>query len=183
MPALHQRTVIRRTIKTLLTNTTAAEGRVFTMRMEPLRKVDLPAICIYPGTETVDDDSVDTSPRVLTRQLPIAIQGWVTQTDDVDDLMDALALEIETAMHADPYLGEDVASESILESTDPDIGRMGDRNVGMIELVYRVTYMTYAPEAPADLNDFNTVGATHDINGAVHEDEQSEDVFTVQESA
>jgi hypothetical protein len=180
---LHQRTVIRRAIRDLLLDTTAAEDRVYTTRMVPLRKADLPAISIYALTETVDDESVESSPRELIRELPVVIQGWVTQTEDVDDVMDALALEIETAMHADPYLGEDVASESILESTTMDVGRMGEREVGMVELTYLVTYLTYAPSAPSDLDDFTTVAATHNVGGTVHEDDAVEDIFTVQESA
>jgi hypothetical protein len=182
----HPRTVIRTAIRDVLLGATSAAARVYKTRVLPLRKVELPAIAVYTLEEPVTADSINTAPRELTRQPAVTIEGWVKDTDgvDLDDALDDLALEIETAMHADPYLGG-AAGESILSDTVIEVVEIGDRLLGMIALTYDVTYRTLAPDAPADedMDDFVTVEATHDIGGAVHEDEVGVDLFTVEEAS
>jgi hypothetical protein len=70
----------------------------------------------------------------------------------------------------------------MLDSTSLEVLDEGDRFTGWFVMTYSVTYFTLAPEAPAALDDFERAGVTHDLGGDVHEDDQAEDLFTVQES-
>jgi hypothetical protein len=101
----------------------------------------------------------------------------------VDDAMDALAEQVEAAMDADPYFGGE-AAESILEETTmqvlEDDGR-SDPMVGVITLSYAIKYRT-SPAPGAALDDFRTVGATHDLAGGVPDTLPASDLFTVQET-
>lgn len=142
----HQRKLIREAVKAALVAAgTAAADRVFETRLVPWRTAQLPAISVYSRSE--DGITVESEPRVLRRPLSLVIEGVVIANQDVDDALDALSLEIERAMHADPTLG-DVCGDSYLASVE--LGMMdveGARPMGAVQLVYAVTYRTGAPEA------------------------------------
>lgn len=177
MPA-HPRQQIREAVKALLLNQTAAGSRVSETRVISYRKSELPAVSIYIPVESVEpDESRNTAPRELTRTAQLVIEGVVQQTANVDDALDALALEIETAMHADETFGGK-ADDSILESTEATLTEDGDRLVGVVRLVYSVEYRTFAPEA-VTLDDFNRADIRYDKGGAVHVDNEANDKVEV----
>lgn len=180
---MHQRTIVRQAIVAALTGATAAEARVYPTRILPLRKLELPAIAVYTLEESVDGESVNTAPRELTREAPVVIEALVAAVPgaNVDDALDDLALEIETAMHADPYLGGE-AADSILDGTTMEVIEDGERMMGLVTLTYSVTYRTLAPEAPGNVADFLRVKSTENLGGDVHPDAQAVDEFDVQET-
>lgn len=152
----HQRQVIRHYVRDLLTaGNTAACNRVTATRINPYRTGELPAISVYTLEDTVDQERSNTAPREYTRDLKLEIAGWVTPGDDVDDRMDDLALEIETLMDGDIYLGDN-AADSMLEATAMGVRGEGDAIMGLVTLTYRVRYTNLAPEAPTGLSDFLT---------------------------
>lgn len=141
-----------------LTNRTAAGTRVFPSRLAPLRMSQLPALSVYVDDESVDTQaSASTAPRELARSAQVAIECAVSATANVDDALDDLAYEVETAMHADPGL-DGTAGDAILLSTALGLTNEGDRPLGVVRLVYQVTYYTFAPE-PGTLDDLKTVDA------------------------
>jgi hypothetical protein len=161
----HQRQIIREAVQAALIGHTDAGTRVSETRMEPLKVSELPAVSVYSENEVVSPDSKNTAPRELARDLDLAVVGWVRATADVDDALDALALQIERVMHADSTFGG-VASDSLLSSTETGIKVDGDRPMGAVKMVYTVRYYTYAPEA-ADtvLDDLKTVDVKYTVNG------------------
>lgn len=181
----HPRTVIRQAVQTALIDAaTSAADRVYTNRVLPLRAAELPAIIIVTPDEDVDEESKSTAPRELRRVVDMLVVGQLDATATPDDDLDDLALEIETVMHADPLFeaqAPGVISESILTGTSISIVREGDRHTGLVTLTYEFTYDTEAPEAPDDLDDFETVEATHNLGNDVHEDDEAVDLFTVEE--
>lgn len=178
---LHQRHVIRHAVRDVLDGATAAEERVSTTRVLPYRRSELPAISVYTLEEAVDLEETTTSaPRELTRELQLEIAGWVEPGGSVDDSMDALALEIETAMHADPYLGDTVA-ECLLVGTTMSLLDEGEKLLGLVTLTYAVTYRTLAPEANEELDDFLVADVTTNLANEVHEDNAARDEVVVQE--
>lgn len=156
----HPRKIIRHAVVALLTGVTAAGDRVFSTRVEPLKKRPLPSLSVYALGEPVRDGGSNTAPRELTRDVRVEIAGWVAHSDSlsVDDAMDDLAEQIEAAMDADPYLAG-AAGDSILESTEMEVSNDGDRLIGIVALTYSVTYYT-SPAAPANLDDFERAGVT-----------------------
>lgn len=176
--ALHPRQQIREAVKALLLGQTAAGSRVSETRVVTYRSAELPAISIYIPVESVEpEESRNTAPRELTRTAQLVVEGVVQQVGNVDDALDALALQIETAMHADETLGGKT-DDSILESTDVTLTEDGDRLVGVVRLVYSVEYRTFAPEA-VTLDDFNRAVVRYDKGGAVHEDNEAVDKVEV----
>lgn len=175
----HQRQLIREAITAQLRGKTAAEARVFETRMLPWRDLELPAVAVYALDETVDPDSKATAPRELTRQLRLQVLGVVKGAKDVDDRLDALSLELERAIDADPYFG-DTVFDSILQSVELGIDEQGDRQVGFARMIYAVTYHTDAPAAVDNpLGDLKTVDVKTDLSGTTNAGNQTEDRITV----
>jgi hypothetical protein len=179
MPALHPRQAVIDSVIARLTGATVAGSRVEDTRVEPYVPGELPAISVYALREPVRPESAGMAPRELTRDVKVEIVGQVAHTAalPVGKAMNAIALEIETAMDADQYLGG-AAGDSILEDTEMEIRDEGDPLVGVVVLTYSVTYRT-SPAAPGDLDDFRRVGATTQIVGA-DEDNTVSDLVVVQ---
>lgn len=164
----HPRTLVRRAVIARLTNATTAGARVQGTRVEPLKKTLLPAISVETFKEPVDPDSADTEPRELLRMLSVEVIGWVALNgvapNDVCDVIDDLAEQIEAAMDADRYLGG-AAADSVLEDTEIEIRDDGnDPLIGVVVLTYSVTYRTTSGATATD--DFLTAGVTTQIVGA-----------------
>lgn len=168
MPTLHPRRLVRDAIVAILAGATSAGSRVSKTRAVPNRTGELPAISVYTLEEHVDEASATTAPRELTRLPRVAIVAWVEDTDalPVDDAMDALALEIETAMDGDRYL-TGTAGDCILSSTEMSVesSEKGDPLIGMMRMVYSVTYRTDQHDA-APTADFARAGVTVQIPGS-----------------
>ncbi len=165
---MHERQAIRQAIVAQLrgsapTYATAAGARVFETRMAPLRQTELPAIAVYAGDEAIDPDSASTAPRELKRTLTVAVEAWVRLTENVDDALDDLALEIETAMDSDLNFGS-LAFDSVLSSTEIGLKMDGDRPMGCARLEYSVTYHTdLRVDAVAD--EFDTADIQYSLEG------------------
>lgn len=143
----HQRQAIREAVVAQLRGKTGAEDRVFTTRAVPWKKTELPGIAVYTLEEAVG--SARTLPRELVRTLTLAVLGVVSDGVDAgntDDQLDALALEIESAMHADPTFGGSPAEDSMLTSTAIEVTEDQGRPLGVVRLTYEVRY--YTPAAP-----------------------------------
>lgn len=149
----------------LLTGTTNAGSRVTSTRMDTWRPGELPALSVYTLDESVDDASLQTAPRELTRELELKIVAWVADKDSAPagDAMDDIAMQVESVMDVDPYLGGRCV-ESILGDTTVQILADGDPLLGLLTMTYRVTYRT-SPVAPT-LPAFAAAGITTQVVGA-----------------
>lgn len=171
----HQRQAIRKAVQAaLVAASTSAGSRVLTTRMVPWHRSELPAVGIYTLEETVDDKA--SGPRELTRSLQLAIEAGVNHADDAaDDILDALCLQIEQAMHVDFTFGG-ACSDSVLASTEIDVAEVGNRTVMVARMVYSVRYYTYAPDAADQtLPTLNTADVKYDLGDAQPVGDQAED--------
>ena len=143
---MHARQAIREACKTILVSAnTAAGSRVYETRLTPWEAVKLPAIAVYALEETIDQDqSRETAPRQLWRNLTLEIVGAVRAGDNVDDALDDMAASIEAAMNADRWISGTVG-DSLLDSTNIAIEVTGDKPIGFVVLNYAVTYFTESP--------------------------------------
>lgn len=174
----HQRKVIRHKVAALLKGSTDAGDRVYASRVLPYRKLQLPAISVYTLDDDVTADSITTAPRELTRELSLVIECWVAAAENTDDSLDDIARQVESVMHADPYLAGD-AADSILNTTTMEVLEESERRLGFVSLAYQVIYRTLAPEAPDDLEDLETVHTEYNLGGDVHEDDVAIDEIDV----
>lgn len=178
---MHERQGIREAVVAALIGTaptyaTAAQARVTKTRMAPSKTAQLPAISVYTSDEAVNPPSANTAPRELKRRVTVGIEAWVIASADVDDALDAIALQVETAMDVDSWLGGTV-TDSVLLTTEMGLKLDGERPMGCVRLEYAADYFTDLRVAePADA--FTTVDVQTSINNAQAPADRAEDLIT-----
>jgi hypothetical protein len=139
--AVHPRETIRKAVVALLVAArTDAGDSVFPTREVPWRNVELPGIAVYTIEESSQSIHVDSE---LARHVVLAIHAVARLTEGVDDALDAISLQIERAMAADPTIGG-AAVLSHLAGTEITVDESTARPVGAIRLAYEVRYHTNA---------------------------------------
>jgi hypothetical protein len=144
----HARTQIRQAVVALLNGNTEAGNRVFSSRVHPLDDAKLPALLVYTPQENIGERSMQR-PRTQARQLQLAMEGYLKARGDIDAEADALALEVEQLIAADPTLAGLVKDIS-LESTATQLSGEGEKPVAVITLTFAVLYCVKenAPQTP-----------------------------------
>lgn len=171
----HQRQLIREAVKAALLNQTAAQGRVEETRLVPARIGELPTISVFSNEE--DSEKGQEAPRELKRRLVITVECrvGVPAGGALDDSLDAIAQEVERAMHADPTLGGK-CQDSFLSGTNFGTVAGAERPLGAVQLLYAVTYWTGAPEAAdVEADNLKTINVKTSLSGQVIPDDQAED--------
>ena len=139
----HARQTIREAVAAALAHKTDAQDRVFPSRKDPWRKAELPGISVDALEESVIREQ-STLSGALARVLTVSVTAVVSLEERDGNELDSVALQVETAMHADPTFGGAVLS-SILTSTNLDLSDAEGRPVGAVRLTYDVRYHTPAP--------------------------------------
>jgi hypothetical protein len=164
---MHERAAIRQAVVSILKGTapdyaTDAGDRVSTSRLAPQRGKLLPAIAVYILDEVVDD-VVGTA---LRRTATLAIDVWAATRlpDELEDQLDTMALQVEDAIEADPFLGLGliVFRGARIESTEIGVKLETDQPVGCAHLEFSVVYETQ-PRVLAPADDFLRVKADHEF--------------------
>ncbi len=158
---MHERQAIREAIVEQLKAGTPSWGtRVFKSRVAPGSGVELPAVIVYAGDETIDADNTVAAPRELARDFQVFVESFfdVAEGDVVDDKADALGLQVETAMDADLTLDGTAIDSSLVRTTAPVM--VGDDGLkASTRLEYLVEYQTLL-RRPAPTDIFDVAGIT-----------------------
>jgi hypothetical protein len=145
----HARQTIRAAIKVALESLTTTGKRVYTNHVYPFDEDTLPNLSIYTlnEPETVEDDGEMGSFEL--RVLPFQVAGRAKASSDLDDTLDDIAEEVETALHASTGLA--TYSKLVrLQSTEIELDGEGEIPVGVIRMNWIVIYRVdrTAPTAP-----------------------------------
>ena len=180
---MHQRQLIRENIKDILIDAaTPAADRVYESRVAPLFKKkfyeNLPAIVIY--TSSTSTEIFNEAPRDYKHSVTVQIEVVASANEDLDDLLDDIAKQIEQALYvnnrlpskADPSIC--AAAETILRSTQLSLDPNGETFIGSARLEWEVWYWEGAPEGVAT-EAFEQLNDTWNLDNNQHEDDQAED--------
>lgn len=139
----HARTQIRNALATLLTGLTTTGPRVFKSRTWPTRPGDYPALLIYAqGGASSADDEGDVQVRQLERVERLVVEGLVRVTgEEPDDLLDAIALEVERQVATDETLG-DLVDPMELQATALNVALHGEARIGVVKLSFAAVCRT-----------------------------------------
>ena len=143
--ANHLRRQIRERAATTLTGLTTTGSNVFQSRVYPMESAGLPGLCIYTTEETVEIQSMGGT-RHVSRDLTLIVEGYATDSANVDDTLDQIGKEIEVAMSGDITLN-DLAQDSYLSSVEITLSGDGSTGIGKITHSYTVVYQN-AENAP-----------------------------------
>lgn len=140
---MHARRAIVSAAVTALTNLNTTADRIAPGRAWPVQNGDTPYLLVYAREERSDSDTMGGASRKLVRLLTLSIEGITAETNDTDDTLDQIALEVETALHSDPTLGG-LCRDLYLIATSIDARANGDMREGRVRLDFLVNYRTAA---------------------------------------
>ena len=127
----HARQTIREAAATLLTGLTTTGSRVFQSRMAP--QDSLPCLLVMTDDEEITWGAFE---KQLERRLSLTVVGLAKATSTVDDTLDTIAAEVETA------LGTDLKYE--LTAIAVDFDESLEKPAGRIVLTFSIRYFTTA---------------------------------------
>lgn len=137
---MHARTVIRKTIVSLLKNNAALKKsvgeRVYESKVYPIDTT--PSIVVYTPNEQVIDHTI-SFPRTQTRQLTLVIEIFAKENTSIDQISDSLALEVEDILGSDPTL-TGMVKDLTLSSSETILSGDGDKPIAVTTLTYHLTY-------------------------------------------
>lgn len=142
MPLHARRRIVMAAVQ-FLTGLPTTGDRVRAGRAAPAPVADTPCLLVYARAEQSATLTAKGPQRKLQRQATLAVEGVTASSDDNDELADAIALEVEQALAADPTLGG-VCRDLFLSSTNLDARAEGESRTGRVRLEFTVTYFTTA---------------------------------------
>jgi hypothetical protein len=140
----HMRKQIRSAVLQALLGLKTTRRNVFATRTVPLNADTLPGLCVYTLSEQSGVDTMGKN-RSLKRMLDLVIEGVTKSRASIDDDLDQIAAEVETAMALDPSLGG-LAYDCVLQSTKIAVRGVAETDTGSVQLTYSVTYRTKASD-------------------------------------
>lgn len=138
----HYRQTIRDAVAAALTGNTGAGANVFTSRARPILEIlqrKEQVLSVYTADESSERNGDGYQ---LARRLTVSIEGMAGGGDDLDDVLDDLAAEVEAAIDADPMLGNVLSEELVLVGTTSEITARGNQQVGAFKLDFECAYLT-----------------------------------------
>ena len=134
----HARTSIRDAFVSALTGLTTTKSRVYKSRVYPLDNDNLPGLTVFVSTEEIDEEEGKIA-RIQHRYCEIVVKGYDKLTAGLDDQLDTIAEEVETAIFNTTIPGSYGLD---LINSESDIKTGAEKPVGEITLTFRVQYLT-----------------------------------------
>jgi hypothetical protein len=153
---MHLRQQLRHAIATALQGLPTTGANVFPGREWPTDAADYPGLLIYArgGRSGFDAMAGSDATVTLERDETVLVEGIVRKGGDdrgavsIDDLLDAIAAEVEPVMMASTAIGALVDRRELV-ATEIDASPGGETRRGSIKLTYRVVYATPAGDPTA----------------------------------
>lgn len=138
----HARKQIRDAVVALLQDLDTTANRVYASRLYSLEESELPSVSVFT-TDTGNDEVVTrvTQNKLFQRECPVVIEGHALADENVDDVLDQIALEVEVAMSAPIVVGSRTLPAQ-LKSTSKELIGDHEAQVGIVRLTYLATYVT-----------------------------------------
>lgn len=179
-----QRKLIRTAAAAHLKNRTRAGANVFPSRSKPLwdhEDVELPAICVYCGRETIT--VFQESPRLYKRELELRIEIGASG-EDADDQLDDIGDAVERAIGRSnrlTYAKEQTVADILLSNEQIEFSGEGRKTTGALVIVYTAEYYTPEPDEfdSEPVDDLNTVATDYDIDGKQQPADRARDIVEV----
>lgn len=131
----HARQQVREALATQITGLTTTGSSVYQSRTYPVNT--LPSITVMNTRDEVREETQGGNQR---RSLAVTLTCRAKAKDDVDDTLDTIAAEVETAVNADPKLGGRVIDTALIV-TDIEYADGGEQPIGVLRMEYEILYL------------------------------------------
>lgn len=140
---LHQQ--IRDKVKTAVTGLTTTTTHVYANRLQPLQDANLPALRIYTDEERAEALTVH-SPCMQERTLTLVVEGCAKAASGLDDTLDLISKEVETALAAGITIGS--VNLPVFYTGMRFDDELADKPVGVKRMIFSIPYtaMSNAPD-------------------------------------
>lgn len=140
----HARQTIREAVATAVTNLTTTTTNVFQSRVHQYASGDLPGLTVYTQSESLDEEAGILGTKEY-RLLQCVIEARAKAAADIDDTLDTICAEVETALYADQTLS---GNAKHLELKDTEITLTGDtdQEVGVARMTFEIQYRVDATD-------------------------------------
>jgi hypothetical protein len=146
--AYHMRRQIREAVATLLTGLSTTGANVFMNRKMKFPDSKLPALNIVTNNEDVETATLGA--KVYEKNLTVAIFIKAKDTDQVDDEIDQIMLEVEQVIANNPTLGG-LVTDMNLTAADADSLLEAEKETGQGVLAYQANYFINATNPDAHI--------------------------------
>jgi len=143
----HTHTLIRTALATALTGLTTTGARVYANRLYPLDTAELPGLRIYLDADSLTPETIH-APITYGHELTLSVEACARAGSGLDDTLDQIALEVETALAAGLTVSGKTL-EPVLTASQYD-DEPGSPPVGVKRLTFSIAYFT-AGNAPQTL--------------------------------
>lgn len=174
---MHPRKQIRDKVVSLLIGKTDAGNNIFPLRVRPIEEQTLPTVQVYANSES--SEIWQEAPREYERKLSLAIQITAKADDNLEDVLDTIAEQVENVLRQDHSLGE-LCRDVILSGTELTLNQNGDTLIGSCNITYDLLYYTLAvaDRIPENgYNDLNTMDIKHHMPTTPQNQNDAEDVL------
>ncbi len=143
--ANHLHKQIRDAVKTALTGLTTTGTKVYANRLQPLQDANLPGLRIFLDEEKADVLSIH-SPVMLERTLSVNVEACAKAASGLDDTLDQVSKEVETALAAGITIGSRTLEVFYTGMVFDD--EQLDKPVGIKRMSFSIPYtaMSNAPD-------------------------------------
>lgn len=141
----HVRQQIREALATAVTGLATTGSRVYQSRIYPLGDSKLPCLLVNTDSEDVEQMTIGPTPD-MERTLDLMVRCVAKAVDNLDDMLDTMAAEVETVLGAGSVMPTLIKS-IVLASIRIEMDDGKESPVGVATLNYRITYVT-ASNAP-----------------------------------
>ncbi len=136
----HARQQIREAVASALTGLATTGTRVYQSRTRPQAEGTLPCLLVTTDNERVETSEMARQDRLLT----VTVRGLAKAGATLDDTLDTIAAEVETALQAAGSLSGKVPAGLLLQEIDVDFDDALDKPAGVVVLQYQAGYFTVA---------------------------------------
>ena len=133
-----KRQSIRDSVKEILLNNTLCGANVYPNRTSAYWRQELPSISVYIRNETATRRNL--SSQIYIRNSELVLEIHAEASEDLDTKLDVIAQEVEDLLYSDESLKGTVQG-LVLQSTDIEIAAEATTPVGILTLVYQITYL------------------------------------------
>lgn len=145
--ANHLRRQLREAIATAVTGLVTTGARVYQSRVYPLQDAELPALRVYTRSEAATTETL-TIPALMSRVVEVVIEAAAKANADLDDTLDQMAKEVETALGAGLTISGKFLPISY-NGCDIEMSGDGEKPTGTISMRFsaRLLYRANTPDA------------------------------------
>jgi len=133
----HVRQQIREEIKSVLIGLSTTGNNVFTSRV--YNYDTLPSLSIYTLSEERDEETFDKQLRILN----VVIEARVKATTALDDTLDQIGVEVESALFANNNNLNGKCKSMDYDGVEIELSDDGEQPVGLMRMKFMALYRVY----------------------------------------